>query len=366
MERKRKVQKAAISGAGFILMLILCIICIKEVLGAAVNEAATGSTASIGTATEAVAAEGLATGGTATAAVATCGKAEATSQLPVSITYLVENRIEISEEEVQNSIEYAEGKLDYLDEESVSYASQSIQDVVLEYVSAAESDAVDRVIYAGYCDVSILTTEESYCLLATNNYSQESFNKKYNSVYGTNYTGTCAETASVSAIEYYYRKGYGGTKGHSDRQLIFNRVLNQAIQCGAYPAKGNKGGTYNKKLRTAISGYYDYYKVNLDGNYDSSFLRSTVQKSINNKVKPVIGHFHAPNGEGHDMCINGYYDITVCYKKTRKSTTYSSVTYRYYRVNNGWFYAPSSDSSMTDERLQYIREEYLISITKIV
>ena len=49
--------------------------------------------------------------------------------------------------------------------------------------------------------------------------------------------------------------------------------------------------------------------------------------------KPVIGAFHAPNGNRHSVAIAGYYDITVQYKKKKNDTKYASKTTRYYVVN---------------------------------
>ncbi|MBQ8281349.1 MAG: hypothetical protein IJZ25_02985 [Lachnospiraceae bacterium] len=159
------------------------------------------------------------------------------------------------------------------------------------------------------------------------------------------------------------RKGYGGTLGDENRQDIFNRVLKEAIECGAFPAEKNSGTCVNK-LKNAISGYYDYYGVDLGGNHDTLLLKNKIQNSLSG-YKPVIGDFEAPNGDNHSMCICGYYDITVRYK-TSSGASYSYKTYRYYRVNNGYENAYSRYDSQTARRLQYIYEEYLYSITRIV
>ena len=77
--------------------------------------------------------------------------------------------------------------------------------------------------------------------------------------------------------------------------------------------------------------------------------------------KPVIGAFHAPNGNRHSVAIAGYYDITVQYKKKKNDTKYASKTTRYYVVNDGYHAATGTNSG----RVQYISEKYLKALVKM-
>ena len=397
MTINRNVKRAITSGIALVLLVSVCSACIWGVVSVAKNGIATSDTATWGIGTDGLATNGLATNGVATGGIgiATDGVAtegnsteydiyapiknvlvatgevtweeinEKENELPsMPLDFYVENGLGISLDILLKTPEYLHGKLDYLFEDSSGAEYADIYDVVLETVEAAKNEALARMAALNYYDVSVYSVTEHY-VMATNNYSQSTFNKNFNEKYGTEFSGTCCEVAATSVIEYYYRKGYGGTIGHNDRQTIFNVVLNEAFECGAFPSnEGDMEGTYNYLLKTAISGFYEYYGLKFTGKYYSSSVESRVEDALSS-YKPVVGHFYAPNGDGHSMCINGYYDITLKYKFNEDSTSYSYLTWRYYRVNDGWRDGFSSDSSQTGPRLQYIFEDYLDAMTRI-
>lgn len=154
--------------------------------------------------------------------------------------------------------------------------------------------------------------------------------------------------------EYYTRKGYAKTLGNSKYKRIFGTMVTLGYGTGAYNGKE----TTRNKFYKVISAYYDIYEKMKDGEYVQSLVAKRI-KEYNEKKKPVIGHFTAPNKDGHSMVIVGYYDITVSYQKTKQSKV-ETKTVRYYVVNDGWSYATSGG-----ERISYVRDTYLKSITKI-
>ena len=209
----------------------------------------------------------------------------------------------------------------------------------------------------------------------TCNYSQSYLNSQYNQLYEKEYTGTCSEVAITSLVEYYHRKnkdsgrissikGFDGTTDSSGAIGVwkdqFYQILDIAIDNEAYDIYDPKGGTWPSKICGIITDYYDVYKKKLEGNRDTTLIKSTI-KSYNDSAKPVIGNLTAPNGEGHTIVIAGFYDITVAYRNNT-SEKWKSKTYRYYAINDG-----RKTCLEGDKRIQYVRAEYLDSdITKIV
>lgn len=372
---KQKHFRCTAAVGVFLLAAVLCSLCILAVVAATTDGTATAGTATDKTATNGAATNGIATDGasaneTATGGIATEG---AISEKPenlsapvtpgFSLTFYVKNNLEMTPEQMQRTPEYLAGRLDYLDKENAAYSSLPVTEVAVETVEECKTEALGRAAAAGYSSCSIYSVDEKY-LLATNNYDQTYLSSGFEITYKTDAPGTCSEVAGTSVAEYYYRKGYGGTLGHSDRQTIFNRLLLEATECGAYPAHPKNGGTYSSKFKNAMTGYYDYYNVDLKGNYDTLLLKSKIENSLSS-YKPLIGNF-STSASSHAMCICGYYDITVRYKKTSGASSYSYITYRYYRVNDGQKSGFVQYENQTNDRLQYIYEGYLTSITRIV
>ena len=166
--------------------------------------------------------------------------------------------------------------------------------------------------------------------------------------------GTCSIVAGTSMAEYYTRKGYAKTLGHSSYKKIFTSMVQMGYGSGAY----NGTTTADSKFYKVLSAYYKSYKKNKYG----YFIRDSVDYFVeaNNKnAKPVVGHFHT-TGTGHSMVIAGYYDVTVKYQKTKNSRM-QTKTIRYYAVNDGW-----TNSTSGDARISYIDSKYLKSITRIM
>lgn len=155
--------------------------------------------------------------------------------------------------------------------------------------------------------------------------------------------------------EYYSRRGYAITLRHSKYKKIFATMVNLGFGTGAYR---HGYGTTNSKLSKVLSAYYDIYKKYLDGEYILTSLNDKIS-SYNRICKPVIGHFKAPNGDGHDMVIVGYYDIKISYQKYKNSGKYLKTT-RFYVVNDGWHYSIGGSG-----RVQYINAKYLKGITRL-
>lgn len=235
---------------------------------------------------------------------------------------------------------------------------ESIIDAVLETQDDAEEEA--KSSYSSYKYVSV---SSEYERLNTYNYSQSTLNNYFNSHYSDNKVkGTCSEVASTSAVEYYDRKGYTDIRNFNENGC-FCVLMNCAIDTGAWKHNGGKGSTTDSQLKKVISKYYDIYKEDYDGNYDTTFLKTKIYSSIDDG-KPVMGAFHVTTkdgtDEGHCMNICGYLEVTVKYKNN-KYLPYNSKKIIYYIVNDGWTNCKSGN-----KRIQYVNSKYLTSITRIV
>ena len=250
-----------------------------------------------------------------------------------------------------------------------SASAKTMYDIVLETLSGVEKDALDRLDYK-YEKVS---SEKSPYILMTYNYNQADMNGAYLKECGGNYTGTCSEVAITSLVEYYHRKNRDGgristIKGSNGKvdttgsfdiwKKQFFRILDYAIAINAYDLEDPDGGTASSKIDNVVTKYYEANRKDLKGNRDTTFLKSKIE-SYNEAAKPVLGSLKAPNGSGHSVVIAGYYDIKVEYKK-KESAKYKSKVYRYYVINDGWKTCYSGN-----DRVQYVREEYVKAIVKI-
>ena len=154
--------------------------------------------------------------------------------------------------------------------------------------------------------------------------------------------------ASTSVAEYYTRYKYAKTLNNSKYTDIFCSMVLLGFGTEAYSGKD----TISSRLYKVIKAYYKMYNKSGYGKYISSGVDKKVT-SYNNKKKPVVGHFKAPNKEGHARVMAGYYDVTITYKK-KKNSKEQTKTIRYYAVNDGWNTCTSGDAC-----LSYIRSDYL-------
>ena len=182
----------------------------------------------------------------------------------------------------------------------------------------------------------------------TYNYNQDSLNAYYKSEYGSIVKGTCSMVAGTSIAEYYTRNNYATTLKKSQFGKIFCSLVLLGYGTGIYDGTT----TRSSKVYKVIDAYYKIYNRYGYGKYASSNVAAKIE-SYNRNKKPVIGHFKAPNGEGHAMVIMGYYEVTIEYKKKKNSATQTEKI-RYYAVNDGWNLCYSGDA-----RVSYIRDSYL-------
>ncbi len=223
----------------------------------------------------------------------------------------------------------------------------SMSDVILETLTDAKNDALSK--YSNYYSKSIVSTIKSMYILSTYNYKQLYMNAVYGKI-----SGSCAEVSATSVAEYYTRKGYAVTLGHKNATDIFTKMVNYGFITGAYTGTS----TYTSKLKMIYTEYYKGYKKSLTGKYITSGIETHIN-NYNIYAKPMSISIQAPNGDDHTVTVAGLYDIIVKYKK-KKGDAYSTSTYTYYAINDGY-----KGSTSGDARIQYVRKKYVYGATYI-
>ncbi|MCR5704467.1 MAG: hypothetical protein K6G85_07575 [Eubacterium sp.] len=251
--------------------------------------------------------------------------------------------------------------------ESIS-AAQGMYDIVLSYDQMTE-DAKSRVTGKNK-QVEIKTST----LIPTYNYNQTTFNNYYNVESAKNrikdkngklstVDGTCTEIALTCYVEYMIRakkmhftkiltNDLPSTDQYRMHLYVFLPLVNYAIK-QKYMIKDSDGiyrGTEAGESYQILSSFLNDrgIKCQLSGSRGGS-----VWTTLTSNIKagnPVPGEFCAPNEERHTMLANAVYTVTVNYKKGGKN---KSETFKYIRVNNGWWSSTNS--------FQFVRRGYLES-----
>ena len=219
-------------------------------------------------------------------------------------------------------------------------------DIILYSLDDVEKDALKN--YASCYSKSVIIRRTSQYICETYNYNQTELNRYFKSEYNRAIDGSCSLVASTSVAEYYTRKNFARTMGHSNYKPLFGMLTTIGFSTGAY----NGASTDSTKLYKVVNSFYNIYSKTGYGKCYTRDLENTIKRYNKNK-RPVIGHFVAPNNDAHAMVIAGCYEATVTYKQ-KKNSTPKKNTMKYYVVNNGWFSATSGT-----KRLSYVRSDYL-------
>ena len=267
---------------------------------------------------------------------------EVTSSVPKEVTSSVPKEVTVSVP-TNNGIEKS-SRNDFSYESASK--KQTIYNIVLDSLDDIKKDALKD--YSKYYSKEAKVEKKSKYVCWTYNYSQTKLNKYYKKEYGVNISGTCSMVASTSVAEYYTRKNYAKTLGRFKTNQLFSSLVLMGFGTGAYTGNSTKYAL----LYNVINKFYNTYNKTNYGKYITENVKKEVN-AYNRRNRPVVGHFRAPNGEGHAMVIAGYYEVTITYQKKKNGTKGKKVI-GYYAVNDGW-----NECTSGNRVLSYVRSDYL-------
>lgn len=193
-------------------------------------------------------------------------------------------------------------------------------------------DDIQNDIVERYPNGKIVETTTKY--IPATNLKQSMLNQHYNESHKTDYNNTCGEVAVATVVLNYLNKTRNMSIKDSNKCLVFDKVMNLAIENDYFPQQKN-GYTKSKNVVKILNKTLAYYNINKRGHEVFGSLYSNAKEISDKNEMAII------SVSGHFMVTAGYYEVKVQTTETTgwwffEKTQTVIKTIKYFVVLNGW------------------------------